>query len=688
MDSYAVTSPLARLFAPRSVAIVGASPKQDRYTGRIVRYCRNAGFENLYLVNPRYDDIDGKRCWPSVSALPSVPDVVVCMVGPDLLPALYKESAGASFFIVLGDMARRDGSREDQYALIRSQLQQGGPRIMGPQSLGYLSPQNSVSLSISSAQVAGPTLSGKIGIISQSGGMISAIIDRAAQFGVGFSHMVSTGDEFDLEITDYLEFMIDDPQTKVITIYAESLKDPQHFLAAASKAKSAGKAILLLKPGKSVEAIQAAMSHSGRITGQRDVQKVILERHGVVLVDDMDDLWLPAELIARFGPIKGKVGAVSTSGGFTAVVADALVEANVELAPLSDDTRRKLRDYGVHPAPTNPVDAAARGVPGLEPDDVAYALKTMAEDKDVGATLYAETLFLNPEAIVGKLIDVSANSGKPHMTAWQAGTTMTDAVDSLRRNGVIAVTDLGQAARSLAVLTRFSAGRDDTSDVAPLQADDRLQRHQSGPVGDALLADILGKYGVACVQQQFVSDPVSAGEAAETLGYPVVLKGVVENCLHKSELGLVKLGLADKRSVESTAERMRQDNPDVGGFVVQKQISGEEFIVGINSDDGYGPAILLARGGIFAEAAETVALEAVPLTRQIASRMIDKIDPKGILSGYRGRPLLARDKLIDLLCSVSAFVHANAETIKEVDLNPIIVTQDAAVAVDAVLILR
>ncbi|MDX8529202.1 acetate--CoA ligase family protein [Mesorhizobium sp. MSK_1335] len=688
MATTGTASALARLFDPQSVAIVGASPKQDRYTGRIVRYCRQAGYKNLFLVNPKYSEIDGAPCWPSVAQLPETPDVVVCMAGPDLVPSVYEESWGAAFFLILGDMARRDGSRNERYTEFEALLKKGGPRIMGPQSLGFLSPQHSISLSISSAQVVGATLKGKIGLISQSGGIISAIIDRAAQFGIGFSHMVSTGDEFDLEVADYLEYMIADPKTAVIAIHAESLKDPQRFLAAARRAQACGKAILLLKPGKSAEGMQAAMSHSGRITGRRDVQQVILERHGVALVDDIDDLWLPAEIIARYGPVRGKVGAVSTSGGFTAVVADALRDANVELAQLGEETRQKIRGQGSHPNPTNPIDAAARGVPGLEATDVEYCLKALSSDPNVGVTLYAETLFLNPETIVEKLIDISSTSGKPHITAWQAGVAMQQAVEKLRRNNVIAVTDLGQAARSLSVLNKYAATREVCCAPSKEPADQALEGQPPGPVPDAMLSEVLSRYKVANVSQSFVSTSAEAGVAAAALGFPVVLKGLVENCLHKSELGLVKLKLTDPGAVEAAAQDMLRRNPSIHGFLVQKQISGEEFIVGINNDRGFGSAILLARGGVYAEAADKVALEAVPLNREIAERMIDKIDPKGILSGYRGRPLMARQKLVDLLCSVSALAEANATRIAEVDLNPVIVTGETALAVDAVMVLR
>ncbi|MER9057333.1 acetate--CoA ligase family protein [Mesorhizobium sp. M0910] len=383
--------------------------------------------------------------------------------------------------------------------------------------------------------------------------------------------------------------------------------------------------------------------------------------------------------------MRGKVGAVSSSGGFTAVVADALRDANVQLSQLSEATRQKIREQGAHPSPTNPVDAAARGVPGLEADDVAYCLKTLACDQDVGATLYAETLFLNPETIVEKLIDVAATSGKPHITAWQAGVAMHGAVETLRGNNVIA--DLGQAVRTLSVLSKHAATREDGPLSSKPPEDQVLSTLPARPVSDELLFEVLSRYKVPVVDQRFVLTD-EAGRASEGFVFPVVLKGLIENCLHNPELGLVKLKLPNSAAVESAAREMLSRNPEIHGFLLPRQISGEEFIIGINNDHGFGSAILLARGGIYAETSDNIALEAVPLSREIAERMIDKVDPKGILSGYRGRPLMAKDKLIDMLCSVSALAEANAKRIAEADLNPVIVTEDAAVAVDAVMVLR
>ena len=546
-----------------------------------------------------------------------------------------------------------------------------------------------IGMSISSALVTAPAGAGKIGVISQSGGIISAMVDRASEFGVGFSHLIATGDEFDLEVADYLNFLVFDPATAVIAIHAESFKYPQKFLHAANRAREYGNAVLLLKPGRSVEAMQAAMSHSGRITGSRQVQQAVLERNGVVLVDDIDDLWLAPELIARHGRLQGKIGAVSTSGGFTAVVADSLNAAGVPLAKMSEKTIRHIRDTGVHLHPSNPIDAAARGVPGLEPDDVEISLRALAADEEVGATLYAETLFLNPDGIVDKLIDVSRTSGKPHITAWQAGPSMSGAVERLRSNGVLAVSDVSQAVRAFAVLRRYTEISEASHIASPeTPAPQWLHHLGAGPVGDQDLPSILATNAIPYVQQVFSASAEGAAAAAGRMTFPVVLKGHIPDCLHKSELGLVKLNLQSEEDVLSEARGIKKANPDVSGFIVQSQIKGEEFIVGVNSEENYGAAIVLARGGVFAETAEKVAVEALPVTPEVADRMIDIIDPKGILKGYRGKSPLARVALIDFLCSVSRFVEMNLPRIKEIDFNPVIVTEQNAVAVDAVVILR
>lgn len=688
-----VVSPLLRLFNPKVVAIVGVSDDESKYSGRLLRYCRDIGMSsNLRLVNPKYEQIAGLPCWRSLDALPEVPDVVVAMVGPDRIPDLFERCNGVGFMVVVGELVRREIPERIRHIdrLVKA-ANDGGMRIVGPDCVGVLSPANAVSMSISSALLAGPALNGNVGLISQSGGIIASVIDRARDAHFGFSHIVSGGGEVDLDVCDYLEFMIDDPATAAISIYAEAFKDAQRFLALARIAQARSKPIVLLKPGRSDAGASAALSHSGRMAGHRDVQSAFFRRTGIIEADDIDDLWATAAFLGQYrSGMDGGVGAVSLSGGYTAVVGDALAASAVRLAELSLATVERIKAEVAQPRPANPVDAMARPTPGRETDDVVACLDAFEDDPRVGATLYAETLFLGVEKIIPKLAAVASRNRKPHVTCWQAGGSIRTVIAALRQQGVFALTDLGQATRALKALQTYSAfqGPDLSETATATWSPEWISTLEAGTLSDDDVRKLLKAYSVPFVTERVVQDGAAAAAAGSELEFPVVLKGIVPGCLHKTEKGLVRVGLADPDAVHRQAAEMAARVPDLCGFQVQKMMKGLELIIGVNSDPDYGAAILLGFGGIFAEAMDRKAIEAIPISERLAEDMIDRIDGRGLLSGYRTGVKMDREALVRLLCGVSRLVHAHRDRISEIDLNPVIVTESGCVTVDAIIILK
>jgi acyl-CoA synthetase (NDP forming) len=682
----------ARLFKPARVALVGVSADPGKYGGRLLRYCREAGMAGkLRLVNPRYREIDGIPCHPSLADLDGPADVVIALIAPERLAEAYRQAAGTGFFISVGDLAPKASPdiarRLDDF---RAAIAAGGPRIVGPQTVGVLSPSNGIALSTSSALFGGPATAGGIGVISRSGGIVASLIDRARDGGSGFSHIVSTGELFDLSICDYLEFMIGDGATKAIAINAEDLGDYSRFLALAGRARETGKPILLLKPGRSPEAAAAILSHSGRIAGRREVEEAVLDRHGVTLVEDLDDLWLAGELICRHGAkVRGGVGGVTLSGGYAGVVGDALTAAGVPVARLSDATKQRLTETILQPHPANPVDAAARPVPGQEAEDVGRTLAILEDDPAVGATLFTETLFLGVESILAPLARFVGAARKPHLTCWQAGASIAGIAADLRRAGVLVATDLAQAARALKVFYRAAARMAAALPAASVPAPAAwLSAHPGGPLDEAAARRLLTEYGVAFVAEAAAADPKSAAETAAEIGFPVVLKGDLPGCLHKTEQALVEVGLADGAAVAAAARRMAGRNPGLAGFRIQRLLSGMELIAGVASDADAGAVLLLGFGGIFAEAMERKAVEALPIDRATAERMVESLDPKGLLRGYRTGRRYDREVLLRLLVALSDLATANAGRIGEIDLNPVMVGEEIVAAVDVVISLR
>jgi acyl-CoA synthetase (NDP forming) len=674
---------LERLFNPRGVAFAGASENPAGYGGRIVRYFLDARYDGkIGFVNPKYGRVFGLPCHRTLDDVPGEIDVVVAMVGPARLPDLYASAArrGVGYLVVIGELAEgEEVAKAQQLDALREQLRAGGPRIVGPVCVGVVSPPARLCMSISSALPAGMPRAGGIGLVSQSGGIIGAVIDRSRLSGAGFSRIVSSGGEFDLGLCDYLEYMLDDAATRVMAVYGEGIDDYDRFLALADRARQAGKPIILLKAGRSEAGAKAALSHSGRIVGDQMLEEAVMRRHGVLLAEDIDDLHVTASLLARnrLGS-RGGIGAASLSGGFSVVVGDALSRAGLPVAELAPETCDRLRAEAAQAMPTNPVDAGSRPTPGREALDIRAALEALDDDPGVGATLYAETTFLNPETVVDQLAGFASAARKPHLTCWQAGPAMADAVARLRARDVLVVESLAQALAALRAPTPGAA-----------RESEWLRAEQSGPMANDAARRLLAAYRIPLVDERFVAVNGDPGEAARALGLPAVLKGVVPGTAHKTELGLVRVGLASVDEVNRAAREMQRAHQELTGFYIQPLLSGGmEMLVGVKSDPTIGAVVLLGFGGIFAEAMAPPIAEAAPFPRTVAEELIDKVDRKGILRGYRTGHRYVRSELAELLVAVSELAFCERGRIAEIDLNPVIVTTEKVAAVDWLVVLR
>jgi acyl-CoA synthetase (NDP forming) len=482
---------LQRLFAPRGIAFAGASEKAEGYGARIIRYCLEGGFEgDMGFVNPRYDRLFGRRCHASLLEVPGDVDVVIAMVGPARMMELYAAAAerGAGYVVVIGDLFHGDdAAQQRQKRELRERIDAGGPRIVGPVCVGVLAPPQRLSMSISSTLVAGPPRAGGIGLVSQSGGIISAVIDRARLSGAGFSCIVSSGGEFDLGLCDYVEHLVADASTRVIAVYCEGIGDAERFLGLASSARRADKPILLLKAGTSEVGAKAALSHSGRIMGDSILEAAVLRRHGVVLVEDIDDLHVTATVLARCRVNPGTgIAAASLSGGYSVVVGDALARAGLPVAELVEETCARLRNDVAQPRPSNPLDAGARPTPGREALDVRASLDALDADPAVGLTLYAETSFLNPETVVEPLAQFTATARKPHLTCWQGGPAMAPVVAALRERGVIVIESLAQTIAALRALHAWCAPIDESPALPSTARAEWLVHEPAGTLEPAL----------------------------------------------------------------------------------------------------------------------------------------------------------------------------------------------------------
>lgn len=681
------------LFDPRGVAFVGATPDPQRYNGRVLQYAIDSGFAGgIWPVNPKYESIFGRPCYPSLADVPGPVDVVVIMVGPARIPDLLEQciGKGVAYAIALGDLIAPDGTdRAGDERRLRHLIARGGPRIVGPVCVGIILPQNRLSMTMSSGVLAGPAPAGPIGLVSQSGGVLSSVLDRAHQFGGGFSALVSSGAEWDLNLADYVEFLLDDPETRCIAAYAEKIVDPQRLFRLAGRARERDKPFLLLKGGTSERGARSALTHSGAIASDAALEDAAFRRHGILRVHDIDDLLMTARVLAghRVDPACG-VAAVSQSGGYCTIVADALARAGVPMAEPAPETVARILAETPVPRVGNPHDSAS-GPPGNNAPNSRASLLAFQDDPGVGATLYAETMYMYQDQGHVLQRDVASGGRKPHFVCWQGGKATATVIESLRQGGMIVFDNLAATTSALSGLYRHGAL------IRLPRPDDIVVEHalpdlppQAGLLEDRAAKALLQAFGVPLVEERVARGEDEAIAQAGALGFPVVVKGCVRGVAHKSELDLVALGLADADAVRAACRRMAENSSSLDGFLVQRMARGLEFLLGVKSDPQLGPAVLLGFGGIYAEAMGAPAIEMAPVDAVTAEAMIAAIDRKGILDGYRTGVRLARTALRDALVGLSRLAWAGRERIDSIDLNPVIVGTEGAVAVDAVVVLR
>lgn len=687
-------SALERLFFPRGVAFVGASEDTERYNGRVLQYALREPFAgDIHAVNPRYETLFGRPCHADLASVPGPVDVVVLLVGPSRIPAVLEQcrARGVGFAIALGDLAEPgapDG--EARHAALRRQAARSGPRLVGPVCVGVVSPHADLAMTMSSGMLAGPPPKGEIALVSQSGGVLSAVMDRAHQLGGGFSHLVSSGSELDLGLADFVEYLAGDSHTRCISLYAEKLGDPVRFFAACDRAREAGKPVVLLKAGRTETGARAALTHSGAIAGDATVADAAFRRHGILAVDDIDGLYMTARLLAA-GPVdpEAGVGVVSQSGGYCAVIGDALTRAGAPLARLSAATEARIVAETPVAHVGNPLDSAS-GPPGNNAPNTRAALIAMRDDPAVGATLYAETMYMYQGTGYALQKEVAAHGAKPHVVLWQGGAATAPLITDLRASGMLVFDGMPQAMAALGGLyahARLAAlpvplPSDAVASGLPLPA-------EGGMLDDRAAKALLAAHGVSLVEERRVADGDAAARAAADLGFPVVVKGLAPGIAHRSDHGLVVLGLEDGPAVAAACAAMAACAGRLDGFLVQPMVRDAlEVIVGVKNDPVAGPAVVFGLGGVFVEALGAAAVDVAPLDAAAAARLVDAVDRRNILGGYRTGVCRDRAALERLLVAVGRLAWAERERLDGLDLNPVMVGRAGAAAVDVLATLR
>lgn len=687
---------LQPLFNPQSIALIGASIDFSKPNGRPLELLMKHGYRGcIYPVNPKYAEIAGLKCYPSLNEITGEIDMAIIGVAaarvPDVLRAcgLRGVRSAVVFSSGFAEVGAAGVALQQEIAEIARQY---NIKMCGPNCLGLLNTANGVMATFATV----PTQSGRessrlLGFITQSGAFGAVIYMMAQQRGVGFNYFVSVGNEASLEFCDFLEYMLLDPETKVIGGYMEGAKDGVKLRRVAEKALQAGKPVILMKVGKSAVGARAAGSHTGSLAGADRVYDAFFRQTGIIRIDSMEDLVALVNLFAGGKlPAGGNVGIVSTSGGAGVLMADKCDEFGLVVPDISPHTREHLESLlpGFASA-LNPVDITGQIMndPGL----LKQCLETMTKDPRIHS-LIAFFALSGPrvEDMARDIIQVYNQTDKPMIViTWYASGNASNehAYNTLKQSRVPIIEEPVQAVRALASLVHFASARQRHRDEARCEpCRSGRDREKTGILlrqpafGERESKALLAHCGIPVAKGKAAADPEQALQAARDIGYPVVLKADAPRIRHKTEAGAVRLNITGDDELAAAFEAVttgaRQHSPgaEIRGVLVEEMLPpGTEMIVGALRDPVFGPTVMVGLGGIFVEALEDVAFRVAPITRRDARDMLAELKGGRILQGLRGRPAADIDAVIDVLLKVSALAVDFQDEIAEIDINPLLV---------------
>ncbi len=695
---------LDKIFRPQSVAVIGASDQEGKVGHTLLHNLRLGGFRGpIYPINSKRPAVQGLPAFARLADLPSAPDLAVVCTPAATVPGVVKEcgDVGTRGVIVISAGFREVGAEgralEEQ---IREQAARfDGMRIVGPNCLGVIAPHAGLNASFA----AGTPPAGHVAFLSQSGALCTSVLDWSLDEGIGFSYFVSIGNMLDVGVGDLIDYFGTDPTTDSIVLYVESISDARQFMSAA-RAFARHKPIVVYKAGRFAQSAKAAASHTGAMAGVDAVYDAAFQRAGAVRVSLVDDLFDCAELLARKRLPKGpRLAIVTNAGGPGVMATDALLTMHGTLATLPEKLLAELN--GMLPScwsHGNPIDVLG----DAPPERFAKALELTLADDAIDAALVVLTpqAMTDPTGAARAVGAVAASSLKPVLAVWMGGKSVRAGVELLNQRGVPTYHTPEHAVRSFMHLISYAKNLEtlyETPRDVPLKftvdrSAARCRFHDLVAAGPNILSEdaskeLLDAYGVPSAMPLRAPTVDEAVKVAGLIGYPVVLKIASPDITHKTDVGGVALDLLNDEQVRSAFARLtrsaHEKRPEarLEGVTVERMISapdGVELILGAKQDPIFGAVILVGAGGVTAELFQDRALGLPPLNERLATRMLQSLRSWPLLNGYRGRPAVNVDRLIEVIMRFSYLV-ADFPEILEIDVNPLLVTPEQVVALDA-----
>jgi acyl-CoA synthetase (NDP forming) len=700
-------SDLARLLAPRSIAVIGATDGNEKIGGRIMSNLLRHGYAGqLYPINVNRAEVWGRQAYPTLADVPGEVDLaLIAIPAAGVLDALDSCAAAGIKQAMIASSGFADAG--DAGAMLQQQLidkaRALGIRIAGPNTQGFYNVPRGIAATFSPAVNIEPgplDARPRIGIVSQSGGLGYALYNRGRVEGLDFSSIISIGNQADLELSDYADLLLDDPETRVLMLFMETAKTPAKFLALAEKAAALEKPLVVAKVGRHTAARRAVATHTGSLAGTDKAYDAIFARYGLIRGESIEDMLDIAALFTRSKRPRGnRVAVISATGGVGAWLTDTCEAEGLVLAEIDAERQERLRQFiPPYGSANNPVDITAQGLRGY-----AQALKTIEDSPHHDAFILS--ISLAQEARIVRegdaLSAIAKASDKPvlvytYATATEKATRLMEGWDF---HVFPRMPGLGRALAAGSAYDKFQQRRREaavtaTNDEAAAKARAILARHGT-TLCEWETRDIFAAYGIVLQPAQLVHSEEEAVTAAASFGKPVALKIQSPDIPHKTEIGGVELSLTSAATIRAAyrgiVARAQEAVPNarILGILVQPMAGrGVEMIAGISRDPDFGPMLLCGAGGTAAELFNDTALAPAPLDKTQAETLIDQLQSASLLAGWRGAPAADRAAFVNLLVRLSRLAADLGDRIREIDLNPVIVHRggEAISLVDALIV--
>ena len=684
------------LLRPRSVAIVGASNRPDSMGEWVLKNLRTGGYRGtIYPVNPAYEEVLGYRSFGTLSEIPDTPDLVVFAVSDARVEAALDDAiaAGIPAAVIQSTLVIDNDSVPLLRDRVREKIVKAGMLVCGANGMGYYNVRDHVwTCGFDSSEHAAP---GNVALISHSGSGMSGIIDCEERLRINFA--VSTGNELGVTMDEYLDFVLDLPETRAVGLFVETARNPDGFRAALMKAAQRRVPVVALKVGRTEKSAHLTVSHSGAMAGDDATYEALFDRYGVQRARDQDEFTTMLIMFAELHPTgAGGLVTLHDSGGERQLLVDLAHDAGVPLTDLSDETTRALEDVLDPELPAvNPLDAWSRGGPDAG-ETMTRSLTLMMQD--TGAALGA---IIHDRAPYGKIYPsylsymqrARAEAGKPvALVAARQGTGFDEAVVASTHAGFPVLDGVSQFLRGVHALFAYrdfllqepaETARPDMSVVDKWRG--RLRRGEVLTEAESLT--MLADFGVETSKPEAARTEQEVLAAATRIGFPVVLKTAKQGLNHKSDIGGVILGIGDEQQLRSMYQILSHRlGADV--LVAPMAPSGVEMFLGIKRDSQFGPVVLLGFGGVLAETIDDVQFALPPFDVAHARRCVDRMQFRSLLDGVRGKPAVDIDSFCHAASRISVMANALSDVLSELDVNPVIVNEAGAIAVDALVVGR